>query len=44
MHINLTNVPPWIKQQDYSLQSLGGGLNLSRTWNSLLTLSKPVSI
>ncbi len=44
MPINLTNGNTWIKQQDYSLPGLGGGLNLSRTWNSLLTLSKPVSI
>jgi hypothetical protein len=33
--INLTNGNVWITQQDYSLPGLGGGLSISRTWNSL---------
>jgi YD repeat-containing protein len=32
--INLTNGNTWIQQQDYSLPGLGGGLELTRTWNS----------
>jgi hypothetical protein len=34
MPINLTNGNTWIEQHDYSLPGLGGGLGLSRTWNS----------
>lgn len=33
--INLTNGNVWISQQDFSLPSIGGGLQLTRTWNSL---------
>jgi RHS repeat-associated protein len=33
--INLTNGNVWIEQHDYSIPGLGGGLSLSRTWNSL---------
>jgi YD repeat-containing protein len=33
--INLTNGNVWIERQDYSIPGLGGGLSLSRTWNSL---------
>lgn len=32
--INLTNGDTWITQRDYSLPGLGGGLTLTRTWNS----------
>jgi len=41
--INLTNGNTWIEQHDYSLPGLGGGLGLSRTWNSLWTVSNPIS-
>ena len=33
--INLTNGNAWITGADYSLPGLGGGIHLSRTWNSL---------
>lgn len=33
--INLTNGNVWIRQQDYALPGLGGGLEVTRTWNSL---------
>ena len=33
--INLTNGNVFIKQQDYTLPGLGGGITLERTWNSL---------
>jgi RHS repeat-associated protein len=32
--INLTNGNVWIRQQDYALPGLGGGLEVTRTWNS----------
>jgi YD repeat-containing protein len=32
--INLTNGNVWIPQRDYSVPGLGGGLELSRVWNS----------
>lgn len=33
--INLTNGNVWVRQQDYALPGLGGGLEVTRTWNSL---------
>ncbi len=33
--ISFSNGNVWIEQQDYSLPGLGGGLSLTRTWNSL---------
>jgi len=39
--INFTNGNTWITQQDYSIPGLGGGLNLTRTWNSLWPLKQP---
>ncbi len=41
--INLRNGNTWIEQQDYSLAGLGGGLNLTRTWNSMWPLGSPVN-
>jgi YD repeat-containing protein len=35
--INLANGNGWIKQTDYSLPGLGGGITVERTWNSLWT-------
>src|SRR5262249_33911469 len=32
--INLINGNTWIEQQDFALPGLGGGLELTRTWNS----------
>lgn len=33
--INLTTGNVWIQRQDYALPGLGGGIQLTRTWNSL---------
>ncbi|MGH9509423.1 MAG: DUF6531 domain-containing protein, partial [Terriglobales bacterium] len=33
--LNLTNGNVWIRQQDYALPGLGGGLEVTRTWNSM---------
>lgn len=33
--INLTNGNVWITERDYSVPGLGGGIELTRTWNSL---------
>ena len=38
--INLTNGNVFIKQQDYTLPGLGGGITLERTWNSLWALTQ----
>ena len=40
--INFANGDTWIRQQDYSIPGLGGGLALIRTWNSLWPLKQPV--
>src|SRR5882724_1876965 len=37
--INVTNGNVFIKQRDYTLPGLGGGLTLERTWNSLWPLT-----
>jgi RHS repeat-associated protein len=39
--INVTNGDTWIPQQDYSIPGLGGGLKLTRTWNSLWANMNP---
>jgi len=39
--INLTNGNTYIQQQDYSLPGLGGGIQLTRTWNSLWVNNSP---
>lgn len=39
--LNLTNGNIWIKEDEYSLPGLGGGLHLSRTWNSLWPFNFP---
>ena len=39
--INLTNGDLWITQQDYALPGLGGGINLTRTWNSIWPTFSP---
>ena len=39
--INLTNGNVWIQQRDYSNPGIGGGLELVRTWNSLLQDAGP---
>jgi RHS repeat-associated protein len=38
--INLFSGNTWISQTDYSIPGLGGGLSLSRTWNSLWPLKE----
>ena len=35
--INLANGNTWIEQSDLSIPGLGGGLSLTRTWNSIWT-------
>jgi RHS repeat-associated protein len=39
--INVTNGNTWIPQQDYFMPGIGGGLTLSRTWNSLWANANP---
>jgi len=41
--ISFTDGNVWIEQQDYSLPGLGGGLSLTRTWNSLWTTTNASS-
>ena len=41
--INLRTGNTYITEQDYSLPGLGGGLGLTRTWNSMWPLSSPGS-
>ncbi len=38
--INLTTGNVWIPQRDYSVPGLGGGVQLSRVWNSLWTYAQ----
>jgi RHS repeat-associated protein len=40
--INFTNGDVWIEDTDYSIPGLGGGINVSRTWNSLWTGTSPI--
>jgi YD repeat-containing protein len=42
--INITNGNVWIKERDFSVPGLGGGLDLTRTWNSLRFLAGPPSL
>jgi YD repeat-containing protein len=42
--INLTNGNVWIQERDYSVPGLGGGLGLSRVWNSLRFLANPPAL
>src|SRR5579863_10542881 len=42
--INITNGNVWVQEQDYSLPGLGGGLAVTRTWNSTLASSFPVAV
>ena len=44
MPIDLTNGNVYVDQSDYSLPGLGGGIQLSRTWNSSWESSTPVEI
>lgn len=39
--INLTNGNTYIQHQDYTLPGLGGGIQLTRTWNSLWVNNNP---
>jgi len=39
--INLTDGNTWIEERDYSVPGLGGGLALSRVWNSRLGYATP---
>ena len=39
--INITNGNVWIPQRDYSIPGLGGGLELSRVWNSRWMYAAP---
>ena len=39
--INVTNGNIWITHQDYQLPGLGGGISVSRTWNSFWSQSNP---
>jgi YD repeat-containing protein len=39
--INITNGNVWIEERDFSVPGLGGGLDLTRTWNSLWLLVNP---
>ncbi|HEX7289295.1 MAG TPA: RHS repeat-associated core domain-containing protein, partial [Candidatus Angelobacter sp.] len=41
--INLTNGNTWVTQTDYAIPGIGGGLGLSRTWNSLWPRMNPPS-
>ena len=42
--INVTSGNVWVQQRDYRLPGLGGGLELARTWNSLLQSAGPPSL
>jgi len=39
--INLTDGNTWIQERDYAVPGLGGGLELSRVWNSRLGYAEP---
>jgi YD repeat-containing protein len=39
--INVITGNTWIQQQDYALQGLGGGIELTRTWNSTWSNNRP---
>ena len=42
--INVTNGNVYVDQSDYSVPGLGGGIRVSRTWNSTWKSSSPVEI
>jgi YD repeat-containing protein len=42
--VNLTEGNVWIQQRDYSVPGLGGGLELSRTWNSRWMYATPPTL
>jgi YD repeat-containing protein len=42
--INLTSGNVWIQQRDYSVPGLGGGLELSRVWNSQWFYTNPPAL
>ena len=42
--LNVTNGNVWIEERDFSVPGLGGGLNLTRTWNSLWLLANPPAL
>lgn len=42
--INLTNGNVWIEHHDYAVPGLGGGLELSRVWNSQWYYSNPPTL
>jgi YD repeat-containing protein len=42
--INITNGNVWMDQRDYSVPGLGGGLSLSRVWNSQWFYSSPPAL
>jgi len=42
--INLVNGNVWVTQNDYSLPGLGGGIQISRTWNSLWQTNNPIEL
>jgi RHS repeat-associated protein len=42
--INVTNGNVYVDQTDYSVPGLGGGIQISRTWNSLWENSSPVEL
>jgi RHS repeat-associated protein len=42
--INLANGNVWVTQTDYVLPGVGGQTKLSRTWNSLWSLSNPIEV
>lgn len=42
--INVMNGNAWIRQTDYEIPGLGGGLMLQRTWSSLWPLANPIEL
>src|SRR5208282_1521255 len=42
--VNLTSGNVWIEQRDYSVPGLGGGLDLSRVWNSQWFYANPPAL
>ncbi len=42
--INIANGNTWVAHTDYSLPGLGGGMALTRTWNSLWQSNSPVEV
>jgi hypothetical protein len=42
--INVANGNTWVTQSDYAVPGVGGGLSLSRTWNSLWQNNQPIQL